>query len=220
MTTGRPSSAARLAHSCASPCLVVSTYSADSRSTRLRTSSRVRAILPRLAAGLRITRGLLEGVVVSIAVLLHKATIFAPIVSSSLDLYNYPAWVGFVLLLHVEAQREGLTWSLSFRLLRASCASLESLLDQGGYSVFARVPDSFPLLASSVHRPSQVLPGISSGFWAGALSPRWIERDRGVHGAVEDLRGGQRLRHRLPSGVPPRVPALQGQVPIHGNAPS
>src|SRR5437016_2203003 len=74
MTTGRPSSAARLAHSFASPCLVVSTYSEDSRSTRLRTASRMRAILPRLAAGLRITRGLLEGVVVSIVVLLHKAT--------------------------------------------------------------------------------------------------------------------------------------------------
>src|SRR6266567_2157589 len=125
-----------------------------------------------------------------------------------------------MLLLQIEAQREGLTWSLPFRLLRASCASLESRWDRGGYSVFARVRDSLPLLASSVHRPSPVLPGISRGFWAGALSLRWVERDRGVHGAAADLRGGQRLRHRLPSGVPPRLPAFQGQVPIHRDAPS
>src|SRR6266699_4234619 len=70
MITGRPSSAARLASSFASPRFVVSTYSACSCSARIRAIARYSVILPRLAAGLRITRGLPEDAGVYIALLL------------------------------------------------------------------------------------------------------------------------------------------------------
>src|SRR2546428_10999053 len=89
MITERPSLAASIARSCASPCRVVSTYSAcGSCSKRRRINARYLSMLPRLAAGLRSTIGLFEGGAVSMAITPSLERIFYLIVSCSDYLYN------------------------------------------------------------------------------------------------------------------------------------
>src|SRR5947207_8108096 len=81
--TGEPCLAAIIASSFASPCLVVSTYLACSSFTRSRTKVRYLSILPRFAAGLRITRGLPKNGKVAIVNLLFKLMDFS-------RLYHFP----------------------------------------------------------------------------------------------------------------------------------